>query len=48
MAARRIWEWWRVCVCKVSVFKYWPLALRFVALVLTSSARIEWVFSQLT
>ena len=29
--ARRIWEWWRVCVWKVSVFKYWPLALNFVA-----------------
>jgi subtilisin family serine protease len=45
--ARRIWEWWRVCVWKVSVFKYWPLALRFVALVQTSSARIERVFLQL-
>ena len=22
--ARRIWEWWRVCVWKVSVFKNWP------------------------
>jgi subtilisin family serine protease len=45
--ARRIWEWWRVRVWKVSVFKYWPLALRLVALVQTSSARIERVFSQL-
>ena len=45
--ARRIWEWWRVCVWKVSVFKYWPLPLRFVALVQTSSARIERVFSHL-
>ena len=30
------------------MFKYWPLALRLVALVQTSSARIERVFSQLT
>jgi hypothetical protein len=45
--ARRTWEWWRVRVWKVSVFKYWPLALRLVALVQTPSARIERVFSQL-
>ena len=31
----------------MSVFKYWSLALRFVALVQTSSARIERAFSQL-
>jgi hypothetical protein len=46
-AARRTWEWWRVRVWKVGVFKYWPLALRLVALVQTPSARIERVFSQL-
>ena len=28
------------------MFKYWPLALRLVALVQTSSARFERVFSQ--
>jgi hypothetical protein len=31
--ARRIWEWCWVRVWKVSVFKYWPLALRLVAFV---------------
>jgi hypothetical protein len=46
--ARSIWEWCWVRVWKVSVFKYWPLALRLVALVQTSSARIERVFSQLS
>jgi ribosomal protein L12E/L44/L45/RPP1/RPP2 len=45
--ARRIWEWWWVRVWKMSVFKYWPLALRLEAPVRTSSARIERVFSQL-
>ena len=45
--ARRTWEWWGVSVWKVSVFTYWPLALRFVALVQTPSARIERVFLQL-
>jgi hypothetical protein len=39
VVAGRIW--------KVSVFKYRSLALRLVALVQTSSARIERVFSQL-
>jgi len=46
-AALRIWEWWWVRVWKVSVFKYCPLALRLVALVQTSSARIKRFFSQL-
>jgi hypothetical protein len=45
--ARRTWEWWRVRVWKVSVLKYWPLALRLLAIVQTSGARIEWAFSQL-
>jgi hypothetical protein len=31
----------------VSVFKYWPLALRLVALVQTPSAGIKRAFSQL-
>ena len=46
-AARRIWQLWWVRVWKVSVFNYWPLALRLVALVQTSSARIKRFFSQL-
>ena len=45
--ARRIWEWWRARLWKVNVFKYWSKAARLVALVQTSSARIERVFSQL-
>ena len=45
--ARRIWEWWRVRVYRVKVFDFWPLALRLVALVQPSSARMERVFSQL-
>jgi hypothetical protein len=46
-AARRIWQLWWVRVWKVSVFNYWPLALRLVALVQTPSARIKRVFLQL-
>jgi hypothetical protein len=46
-AARRIWQLWWVHVWKVSVFNYWPLALRLVALVQTPSARIKRVFLQL-
>ena len=45
--ARQIWEWWRVRVHQVKIFHYWPLALRLVALVQPSSARMERVFSQL-
>jgi hypothetical protein len=45
--ARRIWEWWRVRVHHVKIFHYWPIALRLVALVQPSSARMERVFSQL-
>mmetsp|Transcript_64886 Transcript_64886/g.121646 ORF Transcript_64886/g.121646 Transcript_64886/m.121646 type:complete len:245 (+) Transcript_64886:235-969(+) len=45
--ARRIWEWWRARVVGVSVFKFWPLALRLVALVQPSSAKMERIFSQL-
>lgn len=45
--ARRIWEWWRVRVHGVNLFKFWPLALRLVALVQPSSARMERIFSQL-
>jgi hypothetical protein len=45
--ARRIWEWWRVRVYRVKIFTFWPLALRLVALVQPSSARMERVFSQL-
>jgi hypothetical protein len=32
-SARCIWQWWRVRVWEVGVFKYWPLALRLEALV---------------
>jgi hypothetical protein len=45
--ARRIWEWWRARVVGVSVFKFWPLALRLVVLVQPSSAKMERIFSQL-
>jgi hypothetical protein len=45
--ARRIWEWWRLRVRGVTVFKYWPLALRLVVLVQPSSAKMERIFSQL-
>jgi len=45
--ARRIWEWWRVRVHGVDLIKFWPLALRLVALVQPPSARMERMFSQL-
>ena len=45
--ARRIWEWWRVRVRGVYLLKYWPVALRLVALVQPSSAKMERIFSQL-
>lgn len=45
--ARRIWEWWRLRVRGVTVFKFWPLALRLVVLVQPSSAKMERIFSQL-
>ena len=44
--ARRIWEWWRVRVHGVEV-EFLPVALRLVALVQPSSARMERIFSQL-
>jgi hypothetical protein len=42
--ARRIWEWWRD---RVTLFKFWSLALRLVVLVQPSSAVMERYFSQL-
>ena len=45
--ARRIWEWWRARLRDVCVLKYWPEALRLVALVQPSSAKMERIFSQL-
>ena len=42
--ARRIFEWWKI---RVSVFKYWPTALRLVVLVQPSSAFVERAFSQI-
>ena len=46
--ARRIWEWWVVRVKgPAAPFKYWPTALRLVALVQPSSAAVERLFSQL-
>ena len=47
LARFHIWEWWRARVVGVSVFKFWPLALRLVALVQPSSAKMERIFSQL-
>jgi hypothetical protein len=46
--ARRIWAWWVVRVKgPAAPFKYWPTALRLVALVQPSSAAVERLFSQL-
>ena len=45
--ARRIWDWWRARLCGVDLLKCWSKAARLVALVQTSSARMERAFSQL-